>query len=248
MSIFDSLFKKLEIKLNFLNRDKSPSNKANIKSSPGSLVHQASRDINITNSTKDDVISDLELRILQKLYKRYRKTKEFPRWKATDAYKELDIPEGVGKYVGMLNDSKYVDVDGDELVMTNNGIRYMDNKIRQNRPQVNLASNLGTVGSPKGTFLVFQISNDGKSPAIDIKFSLKSKEFETIQDMIIDRLAPGQSFSMSGYDYTDTDFFKRKLTLPRIVFSYKDNEDNPFHLVRDITQDLRADGNFNIRS
>ncbi len=45
------------------------------------------------------------------------------------AYKELGITDGM--YVGMLNDSKYVEVDGEFLKLTTEGIRYMDSQARK---------------------------------------------------------------------------------------------------------------------
>ena len=71
------------------------------------------------------MISELEGKILVKLYSEYRKSGKLFRWKTTDAYKELGIVDGT--YVGMLNDSKYIEIEGEDFVLTPDGIRYMDN-------------------------------------------------------------------------------------------------------------------------
>ncbi len=74
-------------------------------------------------------ISELEERVLAKLYSDYKETGARTKWRATDAYKKLDIKEGT--YLGLLNESKFISIvlDGTHecFMITNDGIRYMDN-------------------------------------------------------------------------------------------------------------------------
>lgn len=76
-----------------------------------------------------DMVSELEQHVLEKLYAEYKKTGKLFRWKINEAYKELGIAEGT--YVGMLNDSRYIEIDGDCLKLTSAGIRYMDSQLRK---------------------------------------------------------------------------------------------------------------------
>ena len=76
-----------------------------------------------------DMISELEQRVLNKLYAEYRSSGKLYCWKITEAYKELGIAEGT--YVGMLNDSRYIEIDGECLKLTTAGIRYMDSQARK---------------------------------------------------------------------------------------------------------------------
>ena len=76
-----------------------------------------------------DLVSELEQRVLEKLYKEYKATGKLYCWKITEAYKELGITEG--DYVGVLNDSRYISIDGDCLKLTTAGIRYMDSQARK---------------------------------------------------------------------------------------------------------------------
>jgi hypothetical protein len=71
-------------------------------------------------------ISDLEKRILKKLYEEYKKIGKLFKWKISDACAELNISNG--DYVGVLNNSKYIKLEGDDLLITDEGIRHMDTK------------------------------------------------------------------------------------------------------------------------
>jgi len=71
-------------------------------------------------------ISDFEKKILKKLYEKYRKSDKLFKLKTADAYSEFNISDG--RYVGILNDSKYIKLEGDDLLLTDEGIRYMDTR------------------------------------------------------------------------------------------------------------------------
>lgn len=245
MSIFEKLIGEIKIRFNFLNRRSSPSNKASLKSSAGNIVQQAGRDLNIGVGHSEDV-SDLERKILQKLYREYKSTGRLLRWGVAEAYKELGIAEG--SYVGVLNDSRYVRLDGSDLVLTNDGIRYMDSRFSQNRPKIDLARSFSVSGGSGGNEITFQIKNGGGNPAVDVKFRLSSDETETPPVDIDHNISPGGTSREIHYRYTDTEFFREKLSSPRILFFYKDPEGNEFTSGRFIFQTPRGDGNFNIHS
>lgn len=245
MSIFEKLIGEIKIRFNFLNRRSSPSNKASLKSSAGNIVHQAGRDLNIGVGHSEDV-SDLERKILQKLYREYRSTSKLLRWNVTEAYKELGVAEG--SYVGVLNDSRYVKLDGSDFILTTDGIRYMDSRFSQNRPKIDLVQGFTVSGGSSGNEIMFRVKNDGGNPAIDVKFRLSSDEIEIPLIDIDHNISPGGTSREIRYRYTDTGFFRKELSSPRIIFSYKDPEGNEFTSGRYISQMSRADGNFNIHS
>lgn len=123
-SFFDKLFGEIKTRFNFLNRNNSNSNKLLLDGSDENIVNQAGRDINIGVENNNENISNLETRILNKLYNEYRSTGRTFRWNVVDAYRELEIEDGT--YVGLIQDSEYITLDGEHLLITNAGIRYMD--------------------------------------------------------------------------------------------------------------------------
>lgn len=84
----------------------------------------------IRNINSNGDISELEKGVLEKLYRDYKETRTRTKWKATDAYKELDIKDG--QDISTLHDSKFIQiiVDGTHecFLITTEGIRYMDNQ------------------------------------------------------------------------------------------------------------------------
>lgn len=80
----------------------------------------------VKKMSNGEMISDLEIKIIERLYDKYKVSKKLYCWKILDAYKELGVSEG--DYVGMLNDSKYIEIDIDCLKITNMGIRFMDSQ------------------------------------------------------------------------------------------------------------------------
>ncbi len=82
--------------------------------------------INYTNTGNS--ISNLELKVLKILYIKY-KNREYPRNNIIKTYKELDIIDGT--YVGTLNDSKYIKINGEDFLITSDGIRHMDSLTKE---------------------------------------------------------------------------------------------------------------------
>lgn len=74
--------------------------------------------------------SNLEDRLLRKLYAKYQKTGSRDKWKASDAFKELGIKNG--QDLSTIHDSKFIKIELDGthecFVITSDGIRYMDNQ------------------------------------------------------------------------------------------------------------------------
>jgi hypothetical protein len=79
---------------------------------------------------QDSSTSNLEKRVLAKLYSEYKKAGQKTKWKATETFKELGI--GDGQDVSTLHDSKFISIvlEGTHecFVITAEGIRYMDNQ------------------------------------------------------------------------------------------------------------------------
>lgn len=240
MSIFDKLLGKLS--MSFLNRQNSPSNKSSFKNSSANFVPQAGHDVNVNVGPGTDFISDLEKKILQKLYKHYRSTKQLLRWPCTEAYKEFGITDGC--YVGPLNDSKYLKLEGEYLILTNEGIRFMDTIYSQKRPKVDIVNGLTHRRDSRGCAISFSIKNDGDNAALDIKFQLLSEEGESRMQDINPSISSGASISNILYNYTDTNFHKVELKRPRIIFYYHDSEGNEFQSGRYLIQEKIADENY----
>jgi hypothetical protein len=121
-SFIKSIFDKFIIAFNI---KKKSGHKSIIKDSPGSSVFQVGRDL-IMGSQKEKLMSGLEQKILKKLYTDYKTTGRRLPWKITDAYKELGIKDG--DYVGMLNNSPYIELAGEHCQITDEGIRLMDSR------------------------------------------------------------------------------------------------------------------------
>lgn len=81
-------------------------------------------EISQINDKESVLLSDLEKRIMLHLYEEYERTKINPRRRILDAYRALGIKEG--SYVGTLNSSRYIQTTGEELQLTDEGIRLMD--------------------------------------------------------------------------------------------------------------------------
>lgn len=80
--------------------------------------------------TQNGSTSNLEDRLLKKLYAKYQKTGRRDKWKAIDAFKELGIKNG--QDLSTVHDSKFIKIELDGthecFVLTSEGIRYMDNQ------------------------------------------------------------------------------------------------------------------------
>lgn len=120
----DKIIETLKVKFDFkfLNREASPSKEAKVSKSEvhGSVV---GGDVNFT-STENSILSRQEKMVLKILDRQYKVT-NYPRYPISETHFELGIANG--QYVGTLNDSEFLRIDGENYVMTNKGIRYMDN-------------------------------------------------------------------------------------------------------------------------
>lgn len=126
LSIFDNLVKKLQLSFSLLNRNNLSSNVVNLKDSSKNILQQAGGNINIVNAT-DERLSNEEYKIIHALYQRFIDNNRQPvRWKVADAHQEVGIV--AGQYVGTINSSPYIRLDGNEYMLTNEGMRYMDNQ------------------------------------------------------------------------------------------------------------------------
>lgn len=87
-------------------------------------------DISFFTLKQNTSVSNLEKRLLDKLYAKYQITGSRDKWKATDAFKELGIKDG--QDLSTVRDSKFIKIELDGthecFVLTSEGIRYMDNQ------------------------------------------------------------------------------------------------------------------------
>lgn len=76
------------------------------------------------------MISKIEQKVLNKLYKDYKQTGRRVKRRTIDIFKEFRIKDGA--YVGTLNSSKYIDLvlDGthESFIINDEGIRYMESQ------------------------------------------------------------------------------------------------------------------------
>jgi len=121
MNFIEKIFEKLTLKFSFLNRSNSPSFKQKISSSHTGPVVEG--DFNI-HSGSEVKASDLEKMVLKVLHREF-KHNGLNYLTISNLHKELEIKDG--QYVGTLNSSKLITVDGNCYYINDDGIRYMDN-------------------------------------------------------------------------------------------------------------------------
>ena len=78
----------------------------------------------VTKRDPNTLISDLESKILLALHEDYKKTGKNELKKITEVYKEFGIKDGT--YVGILNNSNYIEVRGEYILLKDAGIRLVD--------------------------------------------------------------------------------------------------------------------------
>lgn len=87
-------------------------------------------EISFLSINQDSNTSNLEKRVLEKLYFEYKRTGQRTKWKATEAFKELGIKDG--QDVSTLHDSKFINIELDGthecFMITPEGVRHMDNQ------------------------------------------------------------------------------------------------------------------------
>lgn len=232
------------INMNFLNKKNSPSvkNRAEFKDSVVGSVQQANNINNIESSQND--ISDLERKILYKLYKKYKEKGQYPKLDIKILHSEINISDG--DYVGTANDSKFFEVTGNDYIMKEVGIRFMDNFVRNNKPDVNI-SHLSVSGSRRGQSVDFRLINNGVVSAIDIKCFILADGVRKVNIGNVKRINPNEELKKSiNYKYSDTVFSRRLLENLKIVFEYKNKDDFDFYSEQSLSQTKRDDLNYNI--
>ncbi len=123
------------------------------------------------------------------------------------------------------------------------------NQVTKERPLVALNGNLGVDRGPDGNHILISAKNYGKEPALDVNYYLSSDDGSKSDKAIISNaISPNESKDGRPYRYNDTDFFKKKLLNPRIIFSYKGPNGESYTSGNYLTQDDRADGFYNIHS
>lgn len=242
-----NLFKKLlgNLNFNFLNRTNSLSNQNKVNVGRDGQVHvnQAGGDINYGAQQVED-ISDIERRVLIGLYRQYREGGRRPvRWNARNTHQELGIVDGT--YVGMLQNSRYVILDGEHYVITDDGIRYMDARVSQNKPKIDLHDGISVSGGAMGNYIRFEINNVGVNTARNIRWHLTSDDAETKYFALDYNLGPGETSHQIEYEYSATPFYQQKLNNIRIEFCYEDENSFPFSSGRALgSQEPKQDGMF----
>ena len=244
-NLFEKLLGSLNLNFNFLNRTNSPSNqnKVTVRRDGQAHVNQAGRDINYGAQQAED-ISDIERRVLIGLYRQYREGGGRPvRWNARDAHQELGIVDGT--YVGMLQNSRYVTLDGEQYAITDDGIRYMDARVSQNRPKIDLHDGISVSGGAMGNHIRFEISNVGVNTARNIRWHLTSDGAETEYFALSYNLGSGETSRQIEYEYSATPFSQQKFNNIRIEFCYEDENGFPFSSGRALgSQEHKQDGMF----
>ncbi|PLX25940.1 hypothetical protein C0580_01085 [Candidatus Parcubacteria bacterium] len=121
---------------------------------------------------------------------------------------------------------------------------------QKNKPILDLDRNMVVSGGPTGNCIRFEIVNIGDSTAIDIKyyFSYNYNEIDRSTEIYVasNKLIPKEKTHTIEFQYRDDDIFKKEVKNLKINFKYKDTENKIYHSGRNLTQEKRADGNFNI--
>lgn len=251
VNILEKIAEKLSVTFSFSGKKNSPTTKyrAEVTNSTVGNIQQAQSINNDMRSFagSEEHVSDLELKILKELYLAFKETKKYPRLSLKDVHEKLGVSEG--DYIGPVNDSKFLKIDGNNYVITEAGIRFMDSFVRNNKPEIDITS-LAHSGGPDGQELTgLRLVNNGSGSAIGIKCFLCSDGIERVNFANIERLNPNEeSRSSLGYRYSDTPFFTQALDNLRVVFEYKNKDGFNFASGRYLGQSKRADGNYNINS
>jgi hypothetical protein len=120
--IFKFNFEKIDFS-RWFKKENSPNHKANIKSA--SIGNDVVVGDQYNFLAKEYPVSDLEKKILKVLYNFHKNNSgASAKIKIVDVYKQLEIENG--QWVGVLNDSHYLSVDGEYFSLTTDGLRYMD--------------------------------------------------------------------------------------------------------------------------
>ncbi len=250
-NLLEKLVEKVSATFNFFGKKNSSvtKNRAEVSNSTVGSIQQAHSINNDMRSFagSDDHVSELELKILKELYLAFKETRKYPRLPLKDVHEKLGISDG--DYIGPVNDSKFLKIDGNDYVIKEVGIRFMDSFVRNNKPEVDITS-LVHSGGPNGQELTgLRLVNNGSGSAIDIRCFLCADGLERVNFANIERLNPNEESRNSlGYRYSDTSFFTQPLKNLRVVFEYKNKDGFKFASGRYLDQKKRADGNYNINN
>lgn len=250
-NLLEKFAEKVSATFDFFGKKDSPvtKNRTKVSNSTFGSIQQAQSIHNDMRSFagSDDDISELELKILKELYLVFKETKKYPYLSLKDVHTKLGISEG--DYIGPVNDSKFLKIDGNDYVMKEAGIRFMDSFMRNNKPEVDISS-LAHSGGPDGQELTgLHLVNNGSSAAIGIKCILCADGLERVNFANINRLNPNEESRASlSYRYSDTPFFTQPLKNLRVIFEYKNKYGFKFASGRYLDQTRGADGNYYIKN
>ena len=117
------------------------------------------------------------------------------------------------------------------------------------RPRILVDGGFTVSGSSQGNSIAFHPANIGDTAAVDVQWNLSADDWEgTTPEDLCNKLGVNEKSRGVQYWYNEQEIFRRKLVKPKMVFTYKDVQGNVFRSGNFITQDERADGNFNIHS
>lgn len=245
-NFLEKIADKLNLKFDFSGERRRTKNKNKLINSTVGTIQQADQ---INNSIRnfvgsDEHISDLEIKILRKLYAKYKEG-QYPRLDLRKLHSELGITDG--SYVGPLNDSRFLKIEGNDYVIKDAGIRFMDSFVRSNKPEIDITS-LAVSGGPRGQEITdFRLVNNGAVSAMDIKCFLSADGIQKVNIGNIERINPNEESRNSlGFNYSNTPFSQGLLKNLGIICEYKNKDGFNFASGRMLNQEKRADGNYNI--
>lgn len=154
-------------------------------------------------------ISDIEIKILRKLYAKY-KEEQYPKLNLRILHDELGL--SAGSYVGPLNNSRFLKIEGNDYVIKDAGIRFMDSFIRNSKLEIDIAG-LAITGDSNGQKITgLRLINNGVAAAIDIKCSLCADGVQKVNIGNIERINPNEESRNSlGFHYSNTPFSQKLL-------------------------------------
>lgn len=123
-------------------------------------------------------------------------------------------------------------------------ITIADGARSRTRPRIDLAE-YGGAGGADGTFAIFKLKNDGSEAAIDVRVEFVADDFRG-GTFTVASLSPNEPSHTMSYKYDNTDFHKRLLKNPRIIFRYKSADGRTFVAGRTLIQEQRATGVYDI--
>lgn len=246
LNFLEKIAEKFNLKFDFSGERRRIKNQNKLMNSVVGTIQQADQiNNNIRNfAGSDEHISDLEIKSLRRLYARYKKG-QYPRMDLRALHGELGISDG--DYVGPVNNSKFLKIEGNDYVIEDAGIRFMDSFVRNNKPEINIAS-LAISGGPRGQEITgLRLVNNGIASAIDIRCFLCADGVEKVNIGNIERINPNEESRNSlGFNYTSTPFSQSELKKLRVICEYKNKDGFNFTSGRTLNQEKRADGNYNI--